>query len=50
MLPSFLFATNVRRPAALKSVHFQNIKNSPTCAIFNNSNIGFRLNFSIIKF
>ena len=28
---------------------FQNIKNSPTCAIYDNSNIVFQLNFSIIK-
>jgi hypothetical protein len=26
------------------------IKNSPTYAIYNNSNIGFQLNFSIVKF
>jgi hypothetical protein len=44
------FLKSVRRPAALKSGHFQNTKISPTCAIYNNSNIGFQLNLSVIKF
>jgi hypothetical protein len=38
------------KAAVLKSAYFQNTQNSPTCVIYNNSNIGFQLNFSIIKF
>jgi hypothetical protein len=50
---SFLTYTDIyrlRRQAALKSGHFQDTRNSPTRAIYKNSNIGFRLNLSIIKF
>jgi len=32
------------------STTFKNTKSSPTCAIYNNLNIGFRPKFPIIKF
>ena len=46
LFPAPVSATRLR---ALKSGYFQNTKNSPTCAIYNNSNIEFQLNISVIK-